>query len=90
MEEITVEEWRAEIDMLRGTVCKGPKYKPYTDEQIKVLVYARSGARKVPWRTLSKYWVRRGWSIYGYGTKKLRREYDRAERLGLVDVEKLR
>lgn len=87
MEEITVEEWRAEIDGLRRDDSRG-RTVVFTEQQMKILVYARSGPRPLSWRKISNLWKEKGWM--GHSQKTLEAKYDKAVEMGLVDVENMR
>jgi len=47
-----------QLDALR--ISKVPKLQ-FTDEQFKLIEYARSGKCKVEWANLAEWWITRGW-----------------------------
>ena len=86
-DEITVEEWRAEIDSLRNADLRG-QTTAYTEEQMRVLMYARGGQYPVTWKRLSRFWASKNWA--GFSVRALQGAYRRSAKQGLVDVENMR
>ena len=72
MSEINESEWKAELDQLRG---RQSCVKPFTEEQVKFLKYARENDTPVSWAKVEIYWKGMGWSAMKEET--LRKRYVR-------------
>lgn len=75
MPEITMDELQAEyakLDALRKTNCRG---NDMTDEQFRLVHYARTGDKTVSYTDLARYWKEKKWGDIKAGT--IRERYTR-------------
>jgi hypothetical protein len=72
--DITTDELMKEIDSLRPEHHYNKRF--LTDDQLKILVYARKSDKPVSWRKLEELAKRKKWAVCGQDI--LRQEYKRA------------